>query len=164
MPSFDIVNEIDFQEVDNAVNNTRKEIETRYDFRGSKTEITLNRKNNSIALLTEDEMKLKAVKQMLGVNLAKRKVDSRIVEYKDLEPTSGGMVKQAATLAEGIDKDTAKKIVKLIKADKSLKVQPAIQDNQVRVTGKKIDDLQAVISMLGDQDLGIPLQYVNMKR
>jgi hypothetical protein len=98
------------------------------------------------------------------VNLAKRKVDSRIVDYRDLEPTSGGMVKQSATLAEGIDKDTAKKIVKLIKADKSLKVQPAIQDNQVRVTGKKIDDLQAVISMLGEQDLGIPLQYVNMKR
>ncbi len=109
-------------------------------------------------------MKLKAIKQMLGVNFSKRKVDSRIMEFKELEPTSGGMVKQSATLTEGIDKDTAKKIVKMIKADKSLKVQPAIQDEQVRVTGKKIDDLQAVMAMLKDQDLGIPLQYVNMKR
>ena len=162
MPSFDVVNKVDLQELDNAVNMTKKVIETRYDFRKSKTEITLNKKEMRLHIVTEDDMKLKAVQGELAGNLVRRKIDAKTVAYGEVEPTSKGMIKQDARLREGIDKDTARKIVKLIK-DRKLKVQAQIQDQQVRVTGKKIDDLQAIISMLKEQDLDVPLQYVNMK-
>jgi len=162
MPSFDIVNKVDLQELDNAVNMTKKVIETRYDFRKSKTEITLNKKEMGLHIVTEDDMKLKAVQGELAGNLVRRKIDAKTVDYGEVEPTSKGMIKQSARLREGIDKDTARKIVKLIK-DMKLKVQAQIQDQQVRVTGKKIDDLQAIIAMLKEKDLDVPLQYVNMK-
>lgn len=163
MPSFDIVSEIDAQEVDNAVNNVLKEVETRYDFRGVNTELTLNKKTNTINLVTGDEMKIKAVKDMMITHFTRRKVDPRSLDFGKFEPTSNGQLKQEVKLKEGIDKDTAKKIVKMIKASK-IKVQAAIQDNQVRVTGKKLDDLQEVISLVRDSDLGMPFQYVNMKK
>ncbi len=162
MPSFDIVSQVDPQELDNAVNNVRKEVETRYDFRGVNTVIDLNKKDKKISVLTGDEMKIKALKEMLAANCAKRKVDPKFLEWGKVEPTSKGQVKAEVKIKEGISKDMAKKIVKLIK-DKGLKVQPAIQDEQVRVTGKKIDDLQEVIQMLKTADLELPLQYVNMK-
>ena len=162
MPSFDIVNKVDMQEVDNAVNNTRKMTQTRYDFRGSNTTIELNRKDSRINILTEDTMKLKAVENELISNLVKRGVDAKALKLGESERASGDMVRLDAGIIAGIDKDTARKIVKLIK-DTKMKVQAAIQEDQVRVSGKKIDDLQKVIAMLKEQDLGVPLQYVNMR-
>ncbi|HHL71110.1 MAG TPA: YajQ family cyclic di-GMP-binding protein [Bacteroidetes bacterium] len=162
MPSFDIVSRVDMQEVDNAVNNTRKTIATRYDFRGSETSIELNRKDGVITITTEDDMKLKAVQEMLAVNFSKRKIDVKALKFGKPEATSKGHVRMTVNIKEGIEKDEAKKIVKMIK-DMRLKVQPAIQDNQVRVTGKKIDDLQAVIAMLRQAELDTPLQFINMK-
>ncbi|NDV21805.1 YajQ family cyclic di-GMP-binding protein [Desulfovibrio sp. JC022] len=163
MPSFDIVSQIDAQEIDNAVNNVLKEVDTRYDFRGVNTEISLNKKTNTISLVTGDEMKIKAVKDMMITHFTRRKVDPRSLEFGKFEPTSNGQLKQEIKLKEGIDKDTAKKIVKMIKGAK-MKVQAAIQDDQVRVTGKKLDDLQAVISLVKDSDLDMPFQFVNMKK
>jgi cyclic-di-GMP-binding protein len=162
MPSFDIVSKVDLQEVDNAVNNVRKELDTRFDFRNVKTDLELNRKEKVLHVVTGDEMKVRAIQDLLKVHFTRRKLDPRSMEFKELEATSQGRVKMDILIKEGISKDTAQKIVKLIKAQK-LKVQAAIQDEQVRVTGKKIDDLQAVIKLLDDQELDVPLQHVNMK-
>jgi cyclic-di-GMP-binding protein len=162
MPSLDIVNEVDLQEVDNAVNNTKKEVATRYDFRQSSTDIEFNRKEKTISLQTADDMKMQALHDMIIGNFVKRKVDPKCLDFGNNEGSSSGQVRCKISLEEGIAKETAQKIVKLIKAMK-LKVQPAIQDEQVRVTGKKIDDLQEVMAMLKKEDLGIPLQFTNMK-
>ncbi|SMP68906.1 hypothetical protein SAMN06295888_11695 [Desulfonatronum zhilinae] len=162
MPSFDIVSKVDLQEVDNAVNNVRKELDTRFDFRNVKTDLDLNRKEKVLHVVTGDEMKMRAIQDLLKVHFTRRKLDPRSMEFKELEATSQGRVKMDILIKEGISKDTAQKIVKLIKAQK-LKVQAAIQDEQVRVTGKKIDDLQAVIKLMDDQELDVPLQHVNMK-
>ena len=162
MPSFDIVNEINAQEVDNAVNNTLKEIATRYDFRGLHTEVEFHKKENRIHLVSAESMKLQAVKDMLIKHFIKRGLEPKALEYGTEEGSSQGYVKMDATIKEGIDRETAKKIVKEIKGLK-LKVQPAIQDDQVRVTGKKIDDLQEVIAHLKAKSFGIPLQFVNLK-
>ncbi len=162
MASFDVVNEIDLQEVDNAINNTQKEISTRYDFRDSKAEVEFNRKTKSITVNCEDSMKLKAVREMLISNFIKRKLDPKSIEFEEAEGTSHGGLKQIVVLKEGIDRDNAKKIVKKIK-DSKIKVQGAIHDDKVRVTGKKIDDLQEVMSMLKGADIDLPLQFNNMK-
>lgn len=162
MPSFDIVNKLDMQEIDNAVNITKKMIATRYDFRKSKSEITLHRKENRLTVLAEDKMKMKAIEDELSANLAKRKIDLKALKYGDIEPAAHDMIRREIKVVEGIDTDTARKIVKLIKGTKK-KVQAAIQDQQVRVSGKKIDDLQSVIALLKEQDLGVPLQFVNMR-
>lgn len=162
MPSFDIVSRVDFQEVDNAVNITKKAILSRYDFRNSKTEITLDKKEKKIHVTTEDDMKLRAVQDALIENLVKRKVDRKFLELKQTEPAAQGMIRRELAIKEGVDSDTARNIVKMIK-DRKLKVQAAIQEKQVRVTGKKIDDLQEVIQMLRASPLPIPLQFINMQ-
>jgi uncharacterized protein YajQ (UPF0234 family) len=162
MPSFDIVSRIDLQEVDNAVNITSKTILTRYDFRGSKTEISLDKKDQKIFVTTEDDMKMRAIQDTLIENLVKRKVDRRCLDPKATEPAAHGLIKREIAIKDGVDSDNARAIVKLIK-DKKLKVQAAMQENQVRVTGKKIDDLQEVIQMLRGADIPIPLQFVNMQ-
>lgn len=162
MPSFDVVNRVDMQEMDNAINNVKKEVETRYDFRGSNTEISLDKGNKRISIVTGDEMKMKAVAEMLSNHCTRRKIDPKCLEYKEIEPTSKGAVKRDLVIQEGIKKETAQKMVKAIKALK-LKVQPAIQDDQLRITGKKIDDLQEVITFLREKDFGVPLQFINMK-
>ncbi|HLN88330.1 MAG TPA: YajQ family cyclic di-GMP-binding protein [Candidatus Limnocylindrales bacterium] len=163
MPSFDIVSRIDMQEVDNAVNITTKTILTRYDFRNSKTEIRLDKKEKKIHVTTEDDMKMRAVQDTLIENLVKRRVDRRCLDPKGSESAALGMLKREISIKEGVDSDNARNIVKMIK-DKKLKVQAAMQDNQVRVTGKSIDDLQAVIQMLRGANLPIPLQFVNMQK
>ena len=163
MPSFDIVSRIDLQEVDNAVNIAKKTILARFDFRQSKTEITLDKKEKKIQLITEDEMKLRAVQDTLIENLVKRKVDRKCLEAKPSEMAAHGMVQREIAIKEGVDSDTARSIVKMIK-DRKLKVQAAIQENQVRVTGKKIDDLQEVIQLVRGSSLPIPLQFINMQR
>ena len=163
MPSFDIVNRVDLQEVDNAVNITKKAILSRYDFRNSKTDITIDKKDKKIRVTTEDEMKLRAVQDTLIENLVKRKVDRKCLEPKPAEAAAHGMMQRDIAIKEGIDSDTARSIVKMIK-DRKLKVQAAIQENQVRVTGKKIDDLQEVIQLLRGGAIAIPLQFINMQR
>lgn len=163
MPSFDIVSELDLQEVDNAVNNVRKETETRYDFRGVHTEIDFNRKTKVISLLTGDDMKIRAIRDMLISHFVRRKADPKSMEFGEPEKTSRGQLKQEIKLHDGIDKDSARKLVKIIK-DSKVKVQASIQDEQVRVTGKQIDDLQAIIALLRETDFELPLQYVNMKK
>ena len=162
MPSFDAVNKVDLQELDNAVNNTVKELATRFDFRGSQTSLELNRKDKVIVLVTESEMRDKAVRDMLIAHCVKRKVDTKNLDFAELKPAGGSNLRREIKVAEGIDKDTARKMVAMIKESK-LKVQAQIMDDLVRVSAKKIDDLQAVISLLGSADLPVPLQYVNMK-
>ena len=162
MPTFDIVNRVDFQEVDNAINNTLKDVARRYDFRGSNTTITLDKQANSIHMLTSDDMKMETFRGLLVENFAKRKLSAKNLGFGQVDSTAHGNVKRDVAIKDGIDKDQARNIVKLIK-DQKLKVQAAIQDNQVRVTGKKIDDLQTVIQLLKDTDLPVPLQFVNMK-
>ena len=163
MPSFDIVSRVDLQEVDNAVNMTRKAILTRFDFRESKTEITLDKKEKKIHVLTEDEMKMRAIQDSLVEHLVRRKVDVKCLEPKESQMASQGMIRKEFAIKEGVDPDTARTIVKLIKEQK-LKVQAAIQENQVRVSAKKIDDLQAVIQAVRGAKLAIPLQFINMVR
>ena len=162
MASFDIVSRVDMQEVDNAVNITTKTILTRYDFRNSKTEINLNKKDKKIQVTTEDDMKMRAVQDTLVENLVKRKIDRRCLDPLKTEPAAHGMIKREIAIREGVDAETARQIVKMIK-DRRLKVQAAIQENQVRVTGKKIDDLQEVIQMLRGANMPIPLQFVNLQ-
>jgi len=162
LPSFDLVNTIDAQEVDNAVNNTKKEVENRYDFRDLHTEINYVKKEQSIQLVAAERMKLQAVKEILTRNFVKRKINPKVLDFGKEEGSSQGYVKVLVQLKEGIDKETAKKLAKDIKNLK-LKVQPAIQEDRIRVTGKKIDDLQSVIRYLKSKDYGIPLQFVNMR-
>lgn len=162
MPSFDIVNKVEMHELDNAVNNTCKEISTRYDFRNSKTKVTLDKKEKVVRVIADDKMKMDAVRDMLLAKAAKRKLDLKSFKFEDPQPTSDTALKRDVKIREGIDQDTAKRIVKMIKETK-LKVQASIQGEEVRVSGKKIDDLQSVITLLNNADLDIPLQYVNMK-
>ena len=162
MPSFDIVSRVDLQEVDNAVNITTKTILNRYDFRGSATEVRLDKKDKKIQVTTEDDMKMRAIQDTLIENLVKRKVDRRCLDPKTVEPAARGMIHRELAIKDGIDSDNARSIVKMIK-DKKLKVQAAIQDGQVRVTGKKIDDLQEVIQMLRAAKVEIPLQFINLQ-
>ena len=162
MPSFDIISKVDIGELENAVNNAMREVSTRYDFRNSKTTIDLDKKAKEIHLTTADSMKMKALEDMLRGSCIKRHIDSRCLDFQKEEATSQGQVKRNVKLKEGVSQDVARGIVKTIK-DLKLKVQASIQDDQVRVTGKKIDDLQAVIATLRAANIEIPLQYVNMK-
>lgn len=162
MASLDIVNKVNGQEVDNAINNTLKEISSRYDFKGLHTEVVFHSKENRIHLVAAESMKMEAVKDMLIKNFIKRGISAKVLDFGEPEGSSQGHLKLDVTLKEGIDRETAKKIVKEIKAMK-VKVQPQIQDDQVRVSGKKIDDLQAIMKHLKAKDMGVPLQFVNMK-
>ena len=162
MPSFDIVNKIDVQSLDNAINVAKKEILNRYDFRESKSTVELDKKSLSIHIVTENEMKIDAIEDVIRSRMIKQKIDPLALDFGKEQYSSGNMVKKDIKVKEGIDKETAKKIVKIIK-DSGLKVQAQIMDDQVRVIGKKIDELQAVISLCRKEDLGVPLQYVNMK-
>ena len=162
MPSVDVVSKVDQQALDNAINNVKREISTRFDFRNVKTEITLDRKAKNIHIVTGDDWKVKAVTEMLIGQCTRLKVDPKCLDPKEIEATSHGTVKTDILIKEGIPKETCQKIVKLIKGLK-LKVQSAIQDDQVRITGKKIDDLQEIMRLLKEQDYNIPLQFANMK-
>lgn len=162
MPSFDVVNKIDPQTLDNSINVAKKEILNRFDFRDSKSTIDLDKKNNEIHIVTENSMRVQAIIDSIITRMAKQGIDAKALDLADEEYASGSMVKKDIKVKAGIDKDAAKKIVKDIK-DSKLKVTPAIMDDMVRVTGKKIDDLQEVIAFLRGKDYGVPLQYVNMK-
>jgi len=158
--SFDVVSKLDLQEVRNALDQTTREIQQRFDFKGSKTHIDLE--EGSLSVLTEDEFRLKQVRDILEGKLVKRKVDLKALDWGTPQPAGGGMVRVAVTLANGIPTETAREIVKKIKAEK-LKVQVAIQGDQVRVSGKSKDVLQDVIQLLRGEDFGVPLQFTNYR-
>jgi uncharacterized protein YajQ (UPF0234 family) len=162
MPSVDVVSKVNLQALDNAINNVKREISTRFDFKNVKSEITFDRKAKYIHIVTGDDWKVKAVTDILIGQCTRLKVDPKCLDLKEIEPTSHGTVKADILIKEGIPKETGQKIVKLIKGLK-IKVQPAIQDDQVRITGKKIDDLQEIMRLLKEQDYNIPLQFTNMK-
>lgn len=162
MPSFDIVCEINMQEIDNAVNQAAKEIMNRFDFRGSSSKLELDKEKKIIKIFADDDMKLRSIHQILETKVAKRNIDCRVLQYGNKEDATGNSIRQDVTLRSGISKEDAKKITKKIK-DSKIKVQPQIQNEQVRVSGKKIDDLQSIISILKGSDLDIPLQYINMR-
>ena len=161
MPSFDIVVRTDPQEVDNAVNQARKEIAQRYDFRGSKSKIDWD-KEAEIVLIGDDDYKLDAVRDVLHTKLIRRGVAIKNLDASTPESASEGTLRQRIKLQNGIPKETSKEVVKAIKQAK-LKVQAQIQDDQVRVSGKKRDDLQSVIQLLKAEDFGLDLQFVNMR-
>ncbi|HOI16983.1 MAG TPA: YajQ family cyclic di-GMP-binding protein [Geobacteraceae bacterium] len=161
MPSFDIVSTVDMQEVDNAVNQTVKEIAQRYDFKKSKSEVTLEK--DSVKILADDDFRLKAIVDILQSKCIKRGVSLKALKYGNPESASGGMVRQIVSIQQGISKEKAKEVIALIKEAK-LKVQGQIQEDQVRVTGKNIDDLQEIIKLLKGKDLGIELQYINFRQ
>ena len=160
MPSFDVVSQVDPQEVDNAINQTRKEIVQRYDFKGTKTSIDVDKE--SIHIVSDDDFKVKAVVDVLQSKFVRRGISLKALVYGKIEPAAGGLAKQTITVQQGIDADSARQIVKLVK-DTKLKVQTQIQGDQVRISGKKRDDLQSVIQLLKAQDLDLPLQFINFR-
>ncbi|OCX51638.1 YajQ family cyclic di-GMP-binding protein [Mucilaginibacter sp. PPCGB 2223] len=162
MPSFDIVSKIDAQTLDNAINNAKKEILNRYDFHGSKSSIELDKKTNMVTVVTEDDMRLKAIEGSIISRMVKQNLDPKALDFGEEQYASGNMIRKEIKIKEGLDKEAAKKVVKKIK-DSGLKVEASIMNDQVRVTGKKIDDLQAVISLCRGEDFGQPLQYINMR-
>ena len=162
MPSFDIVSKVYTQTLDNAINTVNKEITNRYDFKGSHVNIELNKKDLSLAIEVESEMKLDQVIDVLLNRTIKQGLDANIYDLTKAHYQSGKVVKKDITVRNGIKQEDSKKIVKMIK-DSGAKVQAAIMDDIVRVTGKKRDDLQEVIQLLRTGNLNIPLQYVNMK-
>lgn len=160
--SFDIVSEIDLQEVDNAFNQAMKELATRYDFRGSSSTMEWKRQDQKIVVLAEDDFKRKALVDILSSKLIKRNVPVKAIQYGKIEEASQGMIRQELTLQSGIEKENAKTIVKMIK-DMKLKVQASIMEDQVRVSGKDKDDLQKVIAMLRAAELPFAMQFTNYR-
>ena len=160
MPSFDVVSRVDFQEVDNAVNQTQREVGQRYDFKGTHTAI--EREKSEIRITSSDEFKVKAVVEVVQSKLARRHVPLKALVYGELQPAAGGRSKQNITVQQGIAVEKGRHIVKLIKESK-LRVQAQIQGDQIRISGKKRDDLQDVIQLLKRQDLDLPLQFVNLR-
>jgi cyclic-di-GMP-binding protein len=158
--SFDIVCKIDMQEVTNALDQARREIDTRYDLKGTKNEVTLEK--TDITLLAPDDMKLKAVTDILQSKLHKRGIPLKGLTYGTIEQATGGQLRQKIALQQGIPIDKAREIVRMIK-DTKIRVQAAINEDKVRVTGKNRDDLQKIIAMLRDKDLGIALQFDNYR-
>ena len=160
MPSFDVVSRVDVQEIDNALNQTRKEVAQRYDLKDAKTEIEWDQK--VLTITTADDFKLKAVVDVLQSKLIRRHVPIKNLEYGKVEPASGSRARQVITVRQGIEAEKAREIVKRVKASKQ-KVQSQIMGEEVRVSGKKRDDLQATIELLRGEDFGLELQYVNFR-
>lgn len=158
--SFDVVSEVNMQEVDNGVNQAKKEISQRFDFRGSKSSIELI--DDQIKVLSDDDFKLQSVIDIICSKMVKRGISLKNLEYGKIEPAAQGTVRQMITIKKGISKEKSKEIVAAIKTSK-LKVQAQIMDDQVRVSGKNKDDLQAVIDLLRQGDFGIELQFVNFR-
>ncbi len=162
MPSFDIVSKVDAQALDNAVNVTSKEITNRFDFKGTHVQLDLDKKDFKIKIETEDDMKMRQLVDVLINRAHKQGIAPEAFDITSEGAQSGKFWKREVKVKNGLVQEDAKKIVKLIK-DAGLKVQVAIQDDLIRVTGKKIDDLQEVIQLCKTADLGIPLQYLNMR-
>ena len=162
MPSFDIVSRMNFPELDNAINNTKKAVTARFDFRGSPIEITVDQKEKKLKFVADDASKIKGLSEMFESAASRRGLDLKSFDWGDVEDALAGRSKREAKIRDGIEQEKAKAIVKIIKESK-IKVQASIQGEELRVTGKQIDDLQAVMKLLKESDVEIPLQYVNMK-
>jgi uncharacterized protein YajQ (UPF0234 family) len=164
MPSFDVSSEMNWQELDNAVNQATKELQQRYDFKGIKTEIKLDQKAKTLTLWVSEEQKLDALKDVLQSKLVKRGISLLSFDYKPTEAAFGGSVRQLVTIQAGVSKEKGKEIIAAIKESK-LKVQGQIQDEQVRVTGKNRDDLQSAIALLREKQdqLKVPMQFGNFR-
>ena len=160
MPSFDVISRINHQEFDNAMTNCLREISNRFDFKG--LHISIERKENLITTVAPDEMKLKQVNELLQTHLIRRKVDPRVLTMKSSEKASGGSIRQVSELKEGISQENAKKVIADIKKLK-LKIQIKIQGEELRVDGKKKDDLQEAISAIKSIDIGLPIEFVNFR-
>ena len=160
MSSFDVVSRLDIQEIDNAISNCLREIGTRYDFKGSNT--TIERNEKQVTVITDDDLKLRQVHDLIITHLVRRKVDSLCLKEYIKEKASGNKVRQVFSLLEGIEQAIAKKITADIKSLK-LKVQVKINGTELRIEGKKKDDLQTIIQMIKDANLGIPVQFVNYR-
>jgi len=160
--SFDIVSKVDLQEVLNAVQQTMKEIGQRFDFKGSKSDVELYKDKNEITVVSDDELKLKSVMDILQTKLIKRGVSMKALTYGKIEQASGNTVRQIISLQQGIPVEKAKEIVKIIK-DTKMKVQAEIQKDQVRVRAKKIDDLQSIMKLLKEKDLGVHMEFINYR-
>ena len=160
MPSFDIVSKTDLAEVDNAVQGVAREIGTRFDFKGSKC--TIERKEALITILADDDMKLRQMQELLKGYMVRRKLDAAALEFKEPQKASGNALRQEVVVKQGIDQTVGKRIVKEIK-DSKLKVQVSIQGDELRVSGKKRDDLQAAIQLVREMKIEQPLQYVNFR-
>ena len=158
--SFDIVSKVHFSEVTNAITQTMKEIATRYDFKGSKSEVSLDKEE--LVLVSDDEYKMDQLKDVLFSKLIKRGVPVKNLDYGKIEKASGGTVRQRAKLVQGIDKENAKKINTIIK-NSGVKVKSQVQDDQVRISGKSRDDLQKIISLVREADLSIDVQFINYR-
>ena len=162
MPSFDIVSKIDQQELDNAVNSVLRELTNRYDFKGAIFNVELKIKDNLIILTADSDYKINAIGESLRVFATKRHIDIKALDFLTIQKAGGNTLKQEVKIKNGIDTDTAKKIVKQIK-DAKLKIQASIKGEEVRVDGKKIDDLQQVISYLKSHNFNLPLQFINFR-
>lgn len=162
MPSFDITSKVDLQTLDNAVNIAKKEIENRWDFKGTHVLIELNKKDMTIAVEVDSDMKLTQFEDVLLTKAMRQGLEAKCFDMTKEHSASGKYIRKTIPIKNGIDKENAKKIVKLIK-DSGAKVQAAIMDDVIRVTGKKIDDLQEVIQLCRTSTLDLPLQYTNMK-
>jgi uncharacterized protein YajQ (UPF0234 family) len=160
MPSFDIVSKTDLAEVDNALDGIRREIAQRFDFKGSKC--TLERKENDITILADDEPKLKQLQDLMKVYFTRRNVDPKALDFKDKERAAGDTLRQMVVVKQGIDRELAKTLTKEIK-DSKIKVQVSIQGDELRVSGKKRDDLQEAIALVKKLPVDQPLQYVNFR-
>ena len=160
MPSFDVVSRIDFQEIDNAIANALREITNRYDFKGSNT--TLERSEKVITIVTDDDLKLSQVNDILISHFVRRKLDPLALGKKDKEKAGGDRIRQTISLVEGIEQDVAKKITSEIKSSK-MKIQAKINGNELRIDGKKRDDLQAAMQLIEDLNVGIPVQFINFR-
>ena len=160
MPSFDIVSRLDLAEVDNAIAGIKREITTRFDFKGSKC--VMERAEGEIRLTADDDLKLKQMHELLKVHLTRRKVEPGALDYKPPEKAAGNTVRQTIALRQGIDAELARRLVREIK-DSKMKVQAAVQGGELRVTGKKRDDLQAAIGLIRGLKIEQPLQYVNFR-
>ena len=160
MPSFDVVSRLDFQEIDNAISNILREISTRYDFKGSETSVV--RKDNDLTVITDDELKLSQVHDLIVTHFVRRKVDPLSLQDGTKEKASGDKIRQIYKLNEGIEQSIAKKITANVKNSK-IKVQVKINGNELRVDGKKRDDLQSVMKIIEDIKIGIPLQFINFR-
>ena len=161
--SFDVTSTVDLQEVDNALNQARKEIAQRYDFKGSPAAVDLDQKANTLTLTAEDKFKLGALWEVVQTRMVRRNVPVKNLKPGEIENAAGGTVKQVVTLQMGISSDTAREIVKVLKDAKMKKVQAAIQGDQVRVTSASRDELQAAIQLLKNHDFGIALQFGNYR-
>lgn len=160
MPTFDIVSKFEVSEIDNALQNLDREISQRYDFKTSKSEISLDK--NQISVSTDDEYKLTQLQEMLKVHLTKRGIDAKVLEMGKIESAAGQSVRQIITLIQGINRDLSKQIIKMVKESK-IKVQISIQGEDLRVSGKKRDELQDVIALLKENEFELPLQFVNFR-